>query len=194
MKLLRYLFIVVGAAGLFLSAAPCSASDVPSNPKVAVIDFKKCVEQSKLGKQEQGNFEALKKQMEKSLEEKEKEYNELAGKLNDPDYLDSLSPEAETELKRKFRALNQDMQQIQAQFYQTLQQTNFKIIQKLQEEVKKAAATYAEKNKIDFIANEEGSFYANPKLEISTDIVAIMDQRFEKDKLEEKDAKPGEIK
>ncbi len=196
MKLLRYLILTVSFFGLTLTAAPClaDAAALPASAKIAIVDFKKCVEQSKFGKQEQGNFEALKKQMEKSLEEKEKELTDMASKFNDPDYLDSLSPEAETELKRKFRAMSQEMQQVQGQFYQTLQQTNFKIIQSLQEEVNKASVVLREKHNIDDIRNSEGSFSYNPKLDVSAEIITIMDQKFEKDKLEDKEAKPGEVK
>ena len=64
-------------------------------PVIAVVDFKACVEKSKLGLQEQASLESMKKQMETILQEKEKKLTELSAKFNDLDYLDSLSPDAE---------------------------------------------------------------------------------------------------
>lgn len=159
------------------SASPATKSQ---SLKVGVVNFKRCVEQSKLGKQEQGNFEGLKKQMETVLAEKEKALNEMATKFNDADYLDSLSPEAETELKRKFRAQNQDLSQLQNQYMQTLQQTNFKVIQKLNEMVTKAASSVAKNEKYDLILNEESAFYYGPELDISAKVIAMLDEEFEK--------------
>ena len=110
--------LVVANVALIVTEPKPTSNDAH---KVVYVDFKECVEGSKLGKQEQSTFENLKKQMEKALEEQEKTLTDLATKLNDTDYLDSLTPEAETELKRKFRALNQEMNQVQSQYYQTLQ-------------------------------------------------------------------------
>lgn len=162
-------------------AKPVTGSPIGNQPlKVGIVSFKTCVEQSKIGKQEQASFEALKKQMESVLAEKEKSLNDMASKFNDADYLDSLSPEAETELKRKFRALNQEISQQQNQYLQTLQQTNFKVVQKLQELVTKAAQTIAKNEKLDLVLNEEGSFYSSPSLDISQKVIAILDQDFDK--------------
>lgn len=178
-------FAVLCTSTLLLCSAaePTKAPTASNNQtsfKVGIVSFKTCVEQSKLGKQEQANFEALKKQMESVLAEKEKTMNEMASKFNDADYLDSLSPEAETELKRKFRALSQEITQQQNQYMQTLQQTNFKVVQKLQDQVTKSSEIIAKNDKIDLILNDEGSFYSSPNLNISNKVIALMDKEFDK--------------
>lgn len=195
MKALQKIILSIGVCGL-AAFALCSAANAPQSTeaatpiKIRIVNFKSCVEQSKLGKQEQSAFEALKKQMESVLEEKEKALNEIATKFNDPDYLDSLSPEAETELKRKFRALNQEINQQQSQYYQALTQTNAKVVQKLNEIVTKMATEYAKKNNIDLVLSEE-NFYYSPDLDISSKIIAMMDEAFEKEAKENKNL-PGE--
>lgn len=156
------------------------ADKKPNQLNVGVVNFKKCVEASKIGKLEQANFETLKKQMESVLSEKEKTLNEMAAKFNDPDYLDSLSPEAETELKRKFRAQSQDLAQLQNQYMQALQQTNIKVIQKLNEMVAKATETIAKNEKFDLVLNEEAAFFYGPTLDVSDRVIAILDADFEK--------------
>lgn len=166
---------------LLLASTMLSAADEGKTLKTRFINFKNVVEKSKLGKQEQGSFETLKKQMETVLEEKEKTLNDMMTKLENADYLDSISPEAETDLKRKFRALSQELNQQQNQYYQTLNQANFKIVQKLTEFVNKAANKVAKRDSIDMIVNEESTFFYNPVLDISEQIVAVMDEDFEKE-------------
>lgn len=192
MKTLRY-FILSLSAAILLSSGIAIAADAPKfeqmKPlRIALVNFKTCVEKSKLGQKEQAKFEAMKKQMETILMEKEKALTEVATKFNDIDYLDSLSPEAEAELKKQYRTLNQEFNQQQNQFYQSLSQTNVAVIQKLTEAVTKASEEVAKKNQIDLVLNEDSCFYNAPALDISALVVAVLDESFEKDN---KDAKPG---
>lgn len=159
--------------------------------KIRIVNFKTCVEKSKLGQQEQTSFEALKKQMETMLSDKEKTLNDMADKFNDPDYLDSLSPEAETELKRKFRALSQEAAAQQQQYSQALQQANFKVLDKLADTIEKASETVAKKNGFNVILNEDGTYYYDKDLDVSDQIVVVMDEIFAK---EAKEAKNSEKK
>lgn len=148
-------------------------------------NFKTIIEQSKMGKESQAAFDKMKKQMESILGEKEKVLNEMATKFNDVDYLDSLSPEAETELKRKFRAQSQEYQQQQSQYYQSLQQANYKILEELTAAVAKASTEVAKENNLDVIYNQEAAFYYSPDFDVSSLIVAKLDLSFEKDKSKE---------
>lgn len=173
--MIRYLVIAASSIVLGIGAAETKAANIK------VVNFKTCVEGSKLGKQEQASFDALKKQMETSLGEKEKVLNEMASKFEDADYLDSLSPEAETELKRKFRQLNQEYNTLQNQYYQTLNQTNMKIVQKLTDVVTKASESVAKQSNIDLILNDEACFFSAKPLDISSQIIVSMDQMFEKE-------------
>lgn len=184
-------YIPIGLiAGLMISGALSAAPEVnatnkpitassQSGLKVGVVNFKDIVENSKYGKFEQSNFEMLKKQMESVLEDKEKTLTELSNKFNDPDYVDSLSPEAESELKHKFRMINQELSQIQAQYYQTLNQANMKILQKLNEQVSKASANIAKENGLDLILNDDGGFYYAPHLDISKKIITALDALYD---------------
>ena len=74
-------------------------------PTIGVVDFTACATNSKVGQFEQSNFETMKKQLGGHLEKTEKNLNELATKLNDQEYMDGLSPAAESELKEKIQVL-----------------------------------------------------------------------------------------
>lgn len=177
MKSFRYLIL----CAVILGTATIAADEAPANPKIRIVNFKTCVEKSKVGIQEQAAFEALKKQMESVLNEKEKTLNDMATKFEDNDFLDSLSPDAETKLKREFRSLSQEFSQLQNQYMQALQQTNFKVIQKLTDMVSEASKTVAKQNNIDIILNDESCFYNNPAIDISLQVVSIIDKNFEKE-------------
>jgi outer membrane protein len=164
-----------------------AASTTP--PKIGVVNFKEVVEKSKIGKHEQQTFEAMREQMEKIIGEKEKAINEVGSKLQDEDYLDGLTPDAENELKHQYRVAAQELQQIQSQFMQTLQQANFKVVQNISDKVSKASAEVAKKQGLDIIVNNESVFYQNPNHDISALIVEEMDRQFdEEQKNPKKDA------
>lgn len=185
MKKYKSLLTLLSAIGLMTTAAPAFAAtaavDANKPVKIGVVNFKECVETSKLGKQEQVSFDNLKKQMETVLEEKEKSLNDMASKLNNEDYLDSLTAEAETELKRKFRALNQELNQQQGQYYQALNQANMKVVQKLQDVIAKASEKAAKDLGLDIMLNDEGTFYFSRAYDVTSKVVAAMDEMFEKE-------------
>lgn len=170
------------AAALFCSSFAQAAGFEQPNPlRIALVNFKTCVEKSKMGQKEQASFDAMKKQMETILEEKEKALTDVSSKFNDIDYLDSLSPDAEAELKRQFRTLNQEFSAQQNQFYQTLSQTNMLVIQKLTEAVTKASEEVAKANKIDIVLNDESSFFTVASIDISPLVIKALDEAFEKE-------------
>lgn len=166
---------------LLATAVALEAKDL----KMGIVDLKTCAEESKLGKKEQEGFDALRKQMETVLGEKEKVLTDLNTKLNDTDYLDSLTLEAETELKRKFRSLGQELGGLQQQYMQALQQANFKIVQSLTESVSQASQTLAKKEGYDLIGNKETTFFSNPDLDVSKAVVNLMDISWEQKQKED---------
>ncbi len=178
--LLKKISLFAAAMGFcFLGTLSAAEGTGIKSPVIGVANFKNCVESSKLGKREQATFENLKKQMDTILEKKEKELNEIAAKFNDPDYLDSLSNEAEAELKHKFRASGQELQAQQNQYYQALSQANVKIVQMITEVVEKAAAQVAKDKGLSFIINQEACYYCTPDADVTNLIVAEMDKMYD---------------
>lgn len=151
--------------------------------RIGVVNTKKCLEESKLGKQEQAAFEKMKTQMESVLQEKEKTLEELETKLNDDDYMDSISEEVAGELKRKKRTIRNEGMQLQSQYMQTLQQANMKIIQKLTEVIGKASAQVAKDTTsgepVDIIFTDEACTYFVPRLDVTSRVVAKMNAMFD---------------
>ena len=170
-KMLFSLLFVAGSIG-----NPSFAAD---DMNIGFINFKQCLELSKQGKQEKNAFEALKKQMSDTLEKAEKELTQLASKLEDKDYLDGLSPIAEEELKQKFQILSQDFQRYQNQFYQLLNQANYKMLQSMHDSVSSAAEAIRVKNKLGLVINEESAFAYSPSLDLTKATVEEMNRVFD---------------
>lgn len=162
-------------------AALCLLAASLSADSMGVVNFANCISESKLGKSEQANFENLKKQLGTHLEATEKELNDLAAKLNDSEYMDGLSPEADGELREKVRALNEELMRYQNQYYQVLNQTNMKIVQQISAKIASAAETVAKAKKIDAVFNQEACFYASPSLNVTDDVVKEMDLRYDEE-------------
>lgn len=162
--------------------------------KFAVVNFRKCIESSKQGKQHQTSFEGMKSQMESLLQQKEKAITELNAKLNDSDYLDGLTKEAENELKHKFRVLTQEYTQAQQQFMQTLQQANLKIIEMMHTDVAKASAEVARVKGFTGVFNEESFFFFEPALDVSELVITEMNKAHEIEQKKRDEVSKGNAK
>jgi len=162
-----------------LTALGLSAQGFAADATVGVVNFTTCVTDSKMGKQEQASFESLKNQMGTLLQETEKQLTEISQKFNDPDYMDGLSPEAEEDLKNKFRALSEDMNRYQNQYYQVLNQANMRIMQNINTTINAAAEKVAKDKHLTMVINKEACFFFTPQLEVTPLVIAEMDKNFE---------------
>lgn len=153
------------------------------DPSVGVVNFRKCLEESKLGKEERSKFDDLRRQMEAIGEAKETALQELTSKFNDPDYIDGLSPEAEAKAKEEYRQLTQELAQLQQHYYQILNQANMRILQHIMDEVSSAATEVAKNRSLSLVLNEESSFFHVDALDISEQVISILDERIEEGKI-----------
>jgi len=165
------LFTLVCLLGTTLSRT-ASAQEQKS---LGVINFATCISESKLGKQEQASFESMKQQITKSLEDLEKQITEISAKLNDREYLDSLSPQAEEEMKTKFRTLNDDLARNQA---------NLRILQLINTQIIASAENIAKEKKLSLVMNKEALFFYAPTMDITNDVIVEMDRQFDAKKAE----------
>lgn len=172
---MRKLLFSAGAA-LTLLASTATADE---GPLIGVVNFATCVTESKAGKKEQENMESMRQQMTTLVEDTEKELREIASKFEDPEYLDSLSPKAEEELKGRFQSLQEDLGRYQNQFYQVLNHANYQMMQKINGTISKASEVVAKDRKLDYVMNKEACFYIRPDLDVTDSVIGEMDKCFE---------------
>ncbi len=166
---MRYLYTLAIGAVL-------ASSTLMGATKVGVVDFRKTIEDSKLGKQEQNSLEALRKQLQGTVEGIEKELNELVRKLRDPDYLDSLSPDAEEQMKMRYQTLMQEMQQQQQQAYQIMSQAEYRFVNEVSVEVARASSIVAKEQDIDIVLREDAVFFSKDDMDITREVINEMDK------------------
>ena len=163
----------------FLFLACLTTGVLSAGERIGIVNFATCVADSKVGKAEQANFEGVKKQLSGHLEKTEKELNDLAMKLNDPDYMDGLSPEAETDLKEKIQNLNEELSRYQSQYYQVLNQANMKVVQLLSSKVNAASEIVAKEKKLDLVVHKDACFSYSTDLDITNLVIIKMDKAYE---------------
>jgi outer membrane protein len=169
---------------LMMTFALCCAKVKAADLSIGFVNFKTCLEKSKQGQQEKNAFEALKNQMSEALEKTDKELEEIAKKLEDQDYMDGLSPTAEEELKTKFQTLSQEYARYQNQFYQLLNQANYKMLQTLHEDVSIAAESVRASHNLSLILNEDSAFAHITSLDFTHAVIEEMDKQFDAENAE----------
>ncbi len=160
----------------FLLAGSAFAAD---NALTGVVNFTTCITDSKSGKKEQESMENIRNQMSTLIEEAEKELKELSAKFEDTEFLDSLSPKAEEEMKLKYQTLQEDLGRYQNQYYQVLQHAQYQLIQKMSGNIAKAAETVAKQKNLDYVINKEACFYIRSDLDVTSAVISEMDKTFE---------------
>ena len=170
---------------LFVSTAPVSAAN-DDGLQVAYVDFRRCAEESDLGRQEQGRFEELNKRIKDAVEAKEQELTETAKLWNDPDHRDSLSPEAEAELGQKGNRLRMEYEEMRKRSMEMLNQANMQIVQRLSQSVGKAAETVASRDQHSMVINKEACFFVTNALDITETVIAQMNSDLEAELAESK--------
>ena len=167
------------STALFSLVAASAVASEASN--TGFVNFSSCVTDSKYGKKEQENMENLRKQMSSLIENTEKELREISAKFEDTEYLDTLSPKAEEDLKVKHQALQEDLSRYQQQFYQVLNHANYQMVQKMSSVIATASEKIAEKGELACIVNREACFYIRPDLDVTHSVVLEMDKSFDED-------------
>jgi len=182
----RQIFILLTA--LFcLTSLKSFAQDIP----YGIVNFPNCVTESKYGKQEQEAFENIKTQMTTLMSDIEKQLNEIATKFQDPEFVDSLSPEAEQEIKARFQTLSEEHHRYQNQYVQVMQQANMKLLQVMNNHVAKASETLAKQKNLPMVVREEACFFYNPTFDITLDVIKELDKNFDKDSKKTAQAEPA---
>ncbi|AHK63158.1 OmpH family outer membrane protein [Chlamydia avium] len=149
-----------------------------SESRLGVVNLKRCLEESKLGKKETEELENMKQQFSKNSEKMEEELTALYNKLQDEDYMESLSSTAAEELRKKFENLSMEYNSFQSQYYQMINQSHMKKVQKLIQEVKKASDIVREKESLFAILNDEIVLSIDSAADKTNEIIKLLDEFF----------------
>ena len=174
---MKFNFKTLLLSSLVASASPSFAISKGAN--FGIVDFSTCISESKIGEKEQAGFDSLKNQIQSMLQDAEKQLTEVANKLQDQDYMDSLSPEAEMELKGKHQALSEEYVRYQNQYYQVLNQANMRVIQTMSQYIAQASQEVAKEMKIPLVVSKEAAFYYDPNFDMTQLVIEKMNKDFD---------------
>lgn len=162
--------------------------------KVGIVNFQTCMMESKHGKREQEQLQTVKEQMESLVKDLDKKLADISEKLGDADYLDTLSPEGESELKSEFQMAQEEMQRYQGQYYQVMQQAQMRLSQVIAHYISKASEKVAKEHHLSHIVHKEVCFYSSPAFDVTDRIIETMDKAFEEEEKNANVAQPAESK
>lgn len=165
-----------------LVLAGSSLAAVEKASGFGVVDFTKCMMESKYGKTESEGFEAVQNQLQKAIEDLKQQLVDTDNQLRNTDLLDSMSPEAIQALNVKFQNLRQELERYLSQSNQIMQSAQMKLIHTLAEEINQASQIVAKKEKRSLVINKDSTFHFNPDDEITDQVIAQMDTKFETEK------------
>ena len=162
---------------LSLVSSPAFAAS--STSTIGIVNLRRCLEESALGKKEAAEFEKMKKQFSNSMGKMEEELSSIYSKLQDDDYMEGLSESAATELRKKFEELSAEYNTAQGQYYQILNQSNLKCMQKIMDEVKKASEIVRVQEGLSVLLNEDVVLAIDASADKTDDIIKILDDSFQ---------------
>ncbi len=175
MKLPHYL---TSAFAAFLIVLGSSYAE-EATQKIGVVNVRECIENSKLGLQGKNELEKTKKQMDGVLTAITNELVELGTKLEDPDYIDSLSPEVEKELQTKVQSKSLEKAKFENQYYQVMTQANNTFVHKVLMSINNASQHVAENKNLNIIVDAETCFFFTPSIDVTTAVMENMNTSFE---------------
>jgi outer membrane protein len=171
---------VVGCC-LALLTPFCGLKAADKGLNIGIVNFAKCIETSKYGQFEQKQFESIKVQMQKSIQDLDDQLNAALAKTQDKDFTDSLSPEAELELKQKCGQLGEELQRYQSQYYQIMQQANMKLMHTVADLINEASGNVAKKAHLSLVLNKDAAFHYMETLDVTDEVILDMDKKFDKE-------------
>ncbi|WP_348664027.1 OmpH family outer membrane protein [Chlamydia vaughanii] len=163
---------------LALASTQKASADDSSEGVLGTVSLKRCLDESLFGKKETEELENMKMQFSKNSEKMEEELTSLYNKLQDEDYMEGLSSSSAEELRKKFEGLSSEYNALQSQYYQMLNQSNMKRVQKLIQEVKKAAEMVQKKEGLQAILNDEVVLSISHGADKTNEIIKILDESF----------------
>lgn len=186
--------IALSIALTLVSAAHANEQKKSEEHSLAVIDHNSCVQNSKYGKQEQANLDAVRKRFFNSITETQRKMQDAQASLEDAEYMDSISEKKQEELKKERDTLVQKLNRHQADGYQMMQNIQFQAVQKITRKIREAAADLAKESKVPYILNKEACFYCTPSADLTKPILEKMDENFDQEEAKKLAAKEAEEK
>ena len=172
--------IIFASFFFFFLAAFSEAADVA---KIGVVDFQKIIQTSSAGKAAQAKINEKGKEMEKTLKIKGAEIEGMKKKFDRESLV--MSKEVRDEKEREFRIKVNDFKGLEKKYKAELNETNSKLVLKIQKDVVKLAKDIGKKEGYLLIIekNTAGILYSPDSIEMTDKIIKIYNDQTAKENI-----------
>jgi outer membrane protein len=167
----------------FFLAVSSEAADVA---KIGVVDFQKIIQNSSAGKAAQAKINEKGKKMEETLKAKGAEIEEMKKKFDRESLI--MSKEVREEKEREFRIKVNDFKSLEEKYKTELNETNSKLVLKIQKDIIKIARDIGKKEGYLLIVEKKtaGVLYSPKSIEITDKIIKIYNDQIAKENIKKK--------
>lgn len=176
--------VLLGSSLSVVGAEPAKSApgaSIPQVNRIGIVNFRRCVEDSKMGREAQTSLETLRGQLAGQLESTEKELLEIINKFDDQDHMDSLSPEAEKQMKKRYEELAGEREGKREQFMEIMNQAQGRAMQELNSQVARAAQLIAKEKGLDLVLRDEAALYYPYTIDVTTAVVVELDKVYDQE-------------
>lgn len=168
---------------MLLASASISASE--KQEKFRFIDFQECFQKSTYGEDARKHLEGAVQKLQEVVDDTKSQLEAVSKKLEDQDYVDGLSPDAEQALVGERQQLSERLNMISAQGNQALQYEQQAIQASLEKHLSEIAAIYGPENKLNAILPKQIGIYWNKALDITDIFIELLNKKIEEEKAAE---------
>ena len=172
MRILKIVFCFVGTA-VFIMASFCFAADVA---KIGVVDLQRVLETSGPGKSAQAEIKKQKEKMEKDLQQKGTEIEQIRQRLERESMV--MSKEMREEKEREARIKLNDFKTLQKKYRAELQTLEQKLVSQLREEVFALVDEMGKKGGYLLIISKIGVLYSPNTIDITDKLIQQLNKRY----------------
>jgi len=176
--------LLAGASAISTQGFATEASNLPG-----IVNFQACVSETKVAQEKQKELEGLEKQFRVRIDEIQKRCKEIDEKLGNEAYIDSISAEAEENLKNERQAEVQKLMSAQNEFQQIMQQQQMAFQQSFVLSLSDAAKQVAKERGHSFVISKDACLFYDDKLDMTKDVVAKVNAVYDAQKQELEKAK-----
>lgn len=153
--------------------------DLKSTCSIGVVNINACITDSRQGLDSRQALELINQKAADSLQDIDKQIQDIDAKLSDEHYRDSLTPQAVEQMRQNHEKLLQEREIRSNDFRQQMSQMHFSLLQELMTQVSVASETVAKKKGLSIALSGEGVTYFDPSLDITGDVVEELNKTAE---------------
>ncbi|UCD15035.1 MAG: OmpH family outer membrane protein [Candidatus Omnitrophota bacterium] len=167
---MKKILICLAVLGLFMPFGAFSNNDV----KIGYVNVFGVFDKYSKTKDYDKDLEKIKERKEESLDRKKDEIEKMQSKLN------LLKPEEQEKKQKEVAEAIEDYRNLEREIYIDIKKDRDEKMKEILEDINLVVKDYAKKNKFDLIINENAVLYGTKVMDITSDILKIMNERYKK--------------